>query len=78
MALSAWICRPGKARGHDGPPRDEPELIERQQTAGHRVRGRLADPHRAVALVEARRVRVSQDRQPLGAALTRLGDGMRE
>jgi hypothetical protein len=57
---------------HDGPPRDEPELRERQQTAGHRVRGRLADPRRAVALLEARRVRVSQDRQParLGAAPT--------
>jgi hypothetical protein len=52
--------------------------MERQRTAGHRVRGRLADPRRAVALVEARRVRVSQDRQPLGAALTRLGDGVRE
>jgi hypothetical protein len=51
----------------------EPDFIERQQTAGHRVRGRLADPHRAVALEEPRCVRVSQDRQPLGAALPRLG-----
>ena len=73
-----WIYRPGKARRSRRPPRDEPELIERQRTAGHRVRGRLADPHRAVALVEARRVRVSQDRQPLGAAPTSLGDGVRE
>src|SRR5580693_8996652 len=68
---SAAQVRPGGPRR---PPRDEPELIERQQTAGQRIRGRLTDPHRAVALVEARRVRVSQDRQPLGTALRIAGD----
>ena len=45
--LALWIYRPGKARRSRRPPRDEPELIERQRTAGHRVRGRLADPYRA-------------------------------
>ena len=34
--LALWIYRPGKARRSRRPPRDEPELIERQRTAGHR------------------------------------------
>src|SRR6202011_5596936 len=46
----------------------EPDLVERQQAAGHRVRGRLTDPHRPGALVEGRCVRVGQNRQPPGAA----------
>ena len=56
----------------------EPDLVERQQAAGHRVRGRLTDPHRPGALVEGRCVRVGQNRQPPGAAPPRLSDRMRK
>ena len=56
----------------------EPDLVERQQAAGHRVRGRLTDPHRPGALVEGRCVRVRQNRQPPGAAPPRLSDRMRK
>ena len=53
----------------------EPDLVERQQAAGQRVRGRLTDPHRPGAL---RCVRVGQNRQPPGAAPPRLSDRMRK
>src|SRR5438105_8717513 len=50
---SAWLCRPGKDRDHDH-PWTRVLTSWGQQAAGHRDRGRLADPHRPVALVAAR------------------------
>jgi len=43
-----------------------PDLVGRQQATGHGVRRRLADSHRAAALVEACCVRVGEDHRPLG------------
>ena len=37
----------------------EPDLVERQQAAGHRIRGPLTDPPHPGALVESRCVRVA-------------------
>jgi Acetyltransferase (GNAT) domain len=52
MALSAWICRPGKARRSPTAPRGiEPELIERQQIRSGVGRALLAH-----AVAEARQL----------------------
>ena len=53
----------------------EPDLVERQQAAGHRVRGRLTDPHRPGALVEGRCVRSARI---VSRPAPRLSDRMRK